>query len=212
LGLEGQTNAINAHAVSVGGTIIKTYVEVESGRNNERPQLAFAIAHAKRLKGTLLIAKLDRLARNIHFISGLMESKVDFLAVDNPCANKLTVHILACIAEHEAEMISQRTTTALAAARARGTPLGTHRPGHFTGTVEQHRKAAGIARKAAAAAHAAAADPLYSEVLPIIQQMREQHESFQAIADRLNADGFSTIRGAAWNKMQVSRLFDGAAA
>src|SRR5258708_5141305 len=89
-----------------------------------RPQLRAALEACRKQKATLLIAKLDRLARNVHFVSGLMESGVEFVAVDMPMANRLTVHILAAVAEHEREMISQRTKAALAAAKARGTKLG----------------------------------------------------------------------------------------
>ena len=206
LGLEGQLAAISAHAANVNGSIVTTYREVESGRNNARPELAKAIARAKRVKATLVIAKLDRLARNVHFVSGLMESGVDFIACDNPHANRLTIHILAAVAEDEARRISERTKAALAAAKARGTPLGTHRPGHYTGTVEQHRRAAAIARKAAAAAHLASAAPLYDEFRPIIAEKSAEGASLQAIADHLNASGHATLRGRRWNRMQVSRL------
>lgn len=206
LGLDGQTTAVTQYAATVGGTIFATYREVESGKNNERPELAKAIAHAKRVKGRLLIAKLDRLARNVAFVANLMESGVDFVACDNPHANRLTIHILAAVAEDEARRISERTKAALAAAKARGKLLGTHRPGHFTGTPEQHRKAAAIARKAAAAAHAAAAEPLYGEVEPIARKLADDGLSLRKIAERLNAGGFTTLRGMAWNAMQVSRL------
>jgi DNA invertase Pin-like site-specific DNA recombinase len=206
LGLESQTAAIAAYAAQCGGTVGTVYKDVESGRNNDRPELAKAIAHARRVKGKLVIAKLDRLARNIHFISGLMESKVDFVACDNPCANKLTVHILACIAEHEAEAISARTRAALEAAKQRGTLLGSARPDHWRGRESVRLAAAAKARQAAAAAHAAEAEPLYAEVRPIIRTMKAEGASLQIIADRLNADGFTTLRGSAWNRMQVSRL------
>jgi DNA invertase Pin-like site-specific DNA recombinase len=204
--LDGQNTAITAHAASVGGSIVTIYREVESGRNNERPELAKAIAHAKRLRATLVIAKLDRLARNVAFVANLMEANCDFIACDNATANRLTIHILAAVAEDEARRISERTKAALAAAKRRGTLLGTHRPGHWTGTTEQHRRAAGIARKAAAAAHAVAAAPLYDELRPMIVSMKSEGASLQAIADRLNTDGHTTLRGALWNRMQVSRL------
>ncbi len=100
------------------------FVEVESGRRNDRPELAKALAACKKHKATLVIAKLDRLARNVHLISGLMESKVDFVCCDMPDANRLTIHILAAVAEHEREMISERTKVGLAAAKARGVKLG----------------------------------------------------------------------------------------
>ena len=90
-----------------------TYPEVESGKRNDRPELAKAIAHARRIKGTLVVAKLDRLARNVAFLATLMESKIDFVACDNPNATKFTLHILSAVAEHEAQMISDRTRAAL---------------------------------------------------------------------------------------------------
>jgi DNA invertase Pin-like site-specific DNA recombinase len=206
LGQDGQTVAINAYAASTGGTIISVYEEVESGTRSDRPQLAKAIAHAKRIKAKLVIAKLDRLARNVHFVSGLMESKVDFVACDNPCANKLTVHILACIAENEAEMISARTATALAAAKARGTLLGSARPGHWDGREDVRLAAAAKARTAAAAKIHAEAAPVYAEVRPLARSLRDKGLSLRGVAEQLTADGFTTLRGAAWNPVQVARL------
>ena len=208
LGLEGQVAAVQGYAASVGGAIVAPYREVESGKNNQRLELAKAIAHAKRIKGTLVIAKLDRLARNVAFVANLMESDVDFIACDNATANRLTIHILAAVAEDEARRISERTKAALQAAKARGTKLGTHRPGQRTGTTEQHRKAAAIARSAAAEAHANASEPLYSEIRPIAASMKQAGSTLQAIADKLNADGHTTLRGCLLNKMQVSRLLD----
>src|ERR1700738_2051248 len=106
------------------GELMPAVCESESGKRSDRPQLAAAIGAAKKAKATLIIAKLDRLARNVHFISGLMESGADFVAADNPHANKLMVHLLAAFAEHEREQISQRTKDALAAAKTRGIRLG----------------------------------------------------------------------------------------
>jgi DNA invertase Pin-like site-specific DNA recombinase len=100
--------------------IITSYQEVESGKRADRPQLARALAHAKRAKATLVIAKLDRLARNVDFLSGLMESGVEFVCCDMPSANRLTLHILAAVAEDEARRISERTKAALAAFKGRG--------------------------------------------------------------------------------------------
>lgn len=99
-------------------------VEIESGKKNDRPKLAEALAECKRRKATLVIAKLDRLARNVHLISGLLESKVAFVCCDMPDANKLTIHILAAVAENEREAISKRTKDGLAAAKAKGIVLG----------------------------------------------------------------------------------------
>ena len=117
MGLEAQDAAIKAYAASVGGEVAGHYTEVESGKRADRPELAKAVAHAKRAKARLVIAKLDRLARNVAFVSALMESGVDFVACDNPHANRLTIHILAAVAEDEARRISERTKAALAAAK-----------------------------------------------------------------------------------------------
>ena len=109
LGLEGQTAAVEAYAAREGAEILRAYQEVETGKRADRPELLKAIAHAKRSRATLVIAKLDRLARNVAFLANLMESGVDFVACDQPQANRLTIHILAAVAENEAVMISQRT-------------------------------------------------------------------------------------------------------
>ena len=100
-------------AVAHAATILKSYVEVETGKRSDRPELAKAVAHARRSKATLVIAKLDRLARNVHFLSGLMEAGVKFVACDQPSANELTIHILAAVAQDEAKRISERTKAAL---------------------------------------------------------------------------------------------------
>src|SRR4051812_15854906 len=128
LGLEGQTSAVGAFAKGRGAEIIRAYTEVETGKRADRPELIKALAHAKRSKATLVIAKLDRLSRNVAFMANLMESGVDFTACDNPHANRLTIHILAAVAENEAKMISERTKAALTAYKARGGGLGTARP------------------------------------------------------------------------------------
>ena len=115
LGLEGQENTVQLFAEAHGAEILKSYVEIETGKRADRPELAKALSHARRAKATLIIAKLDRLARNVHFLSGLMEAGVKFLACDQPSANDLTIHILAAVAQDEAKRISERTKTALAA-------------------------------------------------------------------------------------------------
>lgn len=126
LGLEAQQQAVKQYLNGGNWQILAEFTEIESGKRNDRPKLAEAIALCKRLQATLVIAKLDRLARNVHFISGLMESGVEFVAVDNPNANRLMLHMLAAFAEHEREQISRRTKDALAAAKARGVKLGKH--------------------------------------------------------------------------------------
>src|SRR6266566_9817559 len=149
LGLDAQREAVFRHLASHAGKLIGEFCEVESGRRSDRPQLAAAIAAAKKAKATLIIAKLDRLARNVHFVSGLMESGIDFVAADNPHANRLMVHMLAAFAEHEREQISQRTKAALQAAKARGVRLGRHgaeclAPANHVAATERARRLAPV--------------------------------------------------------------------
>jgi DNA invertase Pin-like site-specific DNA recombinase len=118
LGLEAQRAAVAAHVAS--RRLLAEYLEVESGRRNDRPQLLAALAHAQSTGATVVIAKLDRLARNVAFIANLMEAGVDFVACDLPAADRLTIQVLAAVAEHERQMISQRTKAAMAVAKARG--------------------------------------------------------------------------------------------
>ncbi len=125
LGLEAQQTSVNQYVARSGGELLAEYVEVESGRKSDRPQLTAAIAKAKKLGAILLIAKLDRLARRVHFISGLMETGVQFRAADMPNADRFMLHVYAAMAEEEARRISERTRNALQAAKARGVKLGT---------------------------------------------------------------------------------------
>src|SRR5262252_8843049 len=125
-GIDAQRKAVTDF-LNGGAELLGEFVEVESGKRKDRAKLAEAIAACKKYKARLVIAKLDRLARNVHLISGLMESKVDFVCCDMPDANRLTIHILAAVAEHEREMISDRTRAGLAAAKARGVRLGNRR-------------------------------------------------------------------------------------
>ena len=118
LGLDAQRAAVATWTAANGAEVLAGYTEVESGKRSDRLELIKSLAHAKRSRATLVIAKLDRLSRNVHFLSGLMESGVDFIACDNPHANKLTIHILAAVAEDEAKRISERTRAALAAYKA----------------------------------------------------------------------------------------------
>ena len=120
LGLDAQREAVTSYLNGGSWQLVQELVEVESGKRADRPQLAAALAACRKHKAKLVIAKLDRLSRNLAFVATLMESGVEFVAVDNPHANRLTVHILAAVAEHERVMISERTKAALAAAKASG--------------------------------------------------------------------------------------------
>lgn len=163
------------------------------------------LAHAKRSKATLVIAKLDRLARNVHFTSGLMESGVDFIACDIPYANRLTMHILAAVAEDEAHRISERTKVALAAAKRRGMKLGSARPGHWNG--REDRRLAGLqkARSVSIQSKQRAAREAYSDIVPLISKLRTSGLSLRVIAARLDKEGYTTRRGKAWNPVQVGK-------
>ncbi len=204
LGLEGQQAAVDAFANSNGGEVLTSYTEIETATGKrERPKLAKAIAHCRREGATLVIAKLDRLARNVFFVSGLMESGVEFVCCDNPTANKLTIHILAAVAEDEGRRISERTRAALAAYKARGGMLGASRPECQNLTDEARSKGTQVMREKTLKAH--------SELLPIIVELRQNGATLQAIADRLNADGHLTVRGKAWTAVAVMRVLNRAA-
>ena len=133
LGLEAQQKAVMDFLNGGAWELVGEFVEVESGKKSDRPELTRAIDACRKHKARLVIAKLDRLSRNLAFVATLMDSGVEFVAVDNPHANKLTIHILAAVAEHEREAISERTKAALAAAKARGKRLGTPGPGRRRG-------------------------------------------------------------------------------
>ena len=159
LGLEAQRKSVLDFLDGGRWSLVAEFTEVESGKRSDRPQLAKALDACRRQKAKLVIAKLDRLSRNLAFIATLMESGVEFVAVDNPHANKLTVHILAAVAQHEREMISERTKAALKAARARGTRLGNPR-------LDEAAKRGTAALKANARRFAA-------NVLPIIREIEK---------------------------------------
>ena len=194
LGLEAQQACVANYANYGQHTIIAAYQEIETGKRTDRPEVAKAIAHAKRAKATLVIAKLDRLARNVHFLSGLMESRIEFVCCDNPHANRLTLHILAAVAEDEARRISERTKAALAAYKARGGKLGT--PANLT--PEAARKGSEATQAKARAA--------YAGLLPKLQLWRAAGSSFRQISALLNGAGHVTRNGGPWNHAQVRRV------
>jgi DNA invertase Pin-like site-specific DNA recombinase len=195
LGLEAQREAVSRHVAGAQGIIVAEFQEVESGKKNDRPQIAAALAACRLRRATLIIAKLDRLARNVHFISSLMESGVDFVACDNPHATRLTIHILAAVAEHERDMISARTIAALAAVKARGVKLGNP---HLTpGDTRRARRA----RTAQANEYAAAAHEY------IAAARNAGCNSLGEIAKALTARGIRTpMGGLEWRAAQVARV------
>lgn len=186
LGLDAQRAAVERYTHG-RGELIAEFTETESGRKADRPRLAEALALCRRQKAVLVIAKLDRLARNVAFISNLMESRVDFVAADMPEAQRVTVHMMAAIAEHEREAISKRTKEALAAAKARGTRLGNPRP--------NLAKATDLAAERAAEFRAS--------MLPLIRLLRASGRSLRAVADDLNARAIPTLNGRRWQAATV---------
>jgi DNA invertase Pin-like site-specific DNA recombinase len=197
LGLDAQRAAVESYAARNGLDIIQEFTEIETGtRKRTRPQIAAAIRAAKQAGAVLLIAKLDRLARNVHFVSGLMESGVSFTAVDMPQIDNLTIHILAAVAEQEAQLISQRTKAALAAAKAKGTKLGN--PQHLTQEAQQ----------AGANSMRAAAVTAYQPVMGYINLLSESGLGHAAIATKLNREGHKTRRGGKFYPMTVWRILD----
>jgi DNA invertase Pin-like site-specific DNA recombinase len=193
LGLEAQQQAVNDFLHGHGELILEHFTEIESGRRSGRPQLAAALDACRRHKAALLIAKLDRLARNVHFISGLMESGVEFVAVDMPEANRLTIHILAAVAEHEREMISQRTKAALQAAKARGAVLGSPQP----------KKGAAIRSQVLQEK----ANRFAANVLPVIHGLQAQGiTSYKALARALNTRGIHTANQRKWYGSTVKNV------
>ena len=196
--MEAQRAAVEAFVAARGGEVLAEKVEVESGKRADRPQLAEALAEAKRLGAVLLIAKLDRLARNVAFISGLLESGVEVQACDMPEANKFMLHIMAAVAEHEAAAISARTKAALAAAKARGVKLGW--------SIPERAAEAKLASQRAAEGRAAEADQFAARVGPMAAALAAEGRSLRQIASELNARGIATPRGKAWQATSVKNL------
>ena len=186
LGLEAQRAAV------AGYNIIGEYTEVESGKKAQRPQLAAALAEAKRTGATLLIAKLDRLARNVHFITGLLEAGVPILCADMPEADRTFLQMAAVFAEWEGRVISKRTKDGLAAAKARGVKLGSPNPA--------------AAGRASAAKRVARTNVVAKQAMPIVSVLREAGASLRTIAAKLNEAGIPTALGGQWYASSVRNL------
>lgn len=193
LGLDAQRNAVHSFT-KCDTCIVAEYTEVESGKNDQRIQLVAAIAHAKSIGATLVIAKLDRLSRNAGFIFALRDSGVDFVCADMPDANTLTIGIFASLSQHEREIISQRTKVALQAKKAQGFKLGS--PQNLT--QEARTKGAAVRREQAQSHNQQASE------MAIL--LREKGLSMREIAERLNTLGFRTRTGKSFYVSAVSRL------
>jgi DNA invertase Pin-like site-specific DNA recombinase len=200
LGLEAQQKAVEDFLNGGHWRVVKEFVEVESGKNAQRPVLAEAIKACRLYGAKLVIAKIDRLSRDAHFLLGLEKAGVDFVAADMPNANRLTVGIMAMIAEEERRMISTRTKAALAAAKRRGVKLGGYRKG-----AELTQKA----RKAGAESNARIAAERAADIAPVIAELRAAGaRSLRDIAAGLNERGIPTVRGGACSATQVMRVLE----
>lgn len=190
LGLDAQRQAVHDFASANGFLLTDEYIEVESGRKQNRPVLLQALGECKREQATLLIARLDRLGRNVAFISKLMEAGVDFKAVDNPYAGKLVVHIMAAFAEHERDIISQRTIEALQVAKAKGVVLGKH--GRYELSVRNKREA----------------DRFALATKPLLEELQQQEvKTMRGIAEELNRRQIPTYQqGGRWHASTVYQV------
>ena len=194
LGIEAQQAAVVTFLNGGQWSLSGEFTETESGKNNDRPKLAAAMRLCKLTGAMLLVAKLDRLSRDAHFLIGLEKAGVDFVAVDMPNANRLTVGIMALVAQQEREAISARTKAALAAAKARGTKLGGYRGGAAPDAAQ------------ASLARIAKADAFAGQVGPMVREMVASGTGLRAIAAKLTEQGIRTARGGGWTAQAVKNL------
>jgi DNA invertase Pin-like site-specific DNA recombinase len=200
LGIEAQRHALGQFAKAEGLEVVREFVEVETGKGadalDRRPQLKAALAAARKLKCHVAVAKLDRLSRDVHFISGLMAHKVPFLVAElGSDVDPFVLHLFAALAEKERSLISARTRQALTAAKARGVTLGNPR--------------LSVARKNAVEAVKAEADRYAANVLPIIREAQKAGATtLREIAEALNARGIATARGGQWYATSVSNVLN----
>lgn len=200
LGIEAQRRTLAHFAQAEGFTVVREFVEVETGKGadalDRRPQLKGALAAAKKLRCHVAVAKLDRLSRDVHFISGLMAHKVPFVVAElGPDVDPFVLHLFAALAEKERALISTRTRQALSAAKARGVTLGNPK--------------LNVARKSAVEAVKAEADRYAANVLPIIREAQKAGAStLRQVADALNARGIPTARGGRWYAQSIANILE----
>jgi DNA invertase Pin-like site-specific DNA recombinase len=200
LGIEAQRQALAHFAQAEGFEVVREFVEVETGKGSDaldrRPQLKAALAAARKLKCHVAVAKLDRLSRDVHFISGLMAHKVPFLVAElGPDVDPFVLHLFAALAEKERALISTRTRQALSAAKARGVALGNPR---------LH-----VARRSAVDVVKAEADRYAANVLPVIREAQKAGaRTLREIAEALNARGIATARGGQWYAQSVGNILE----
>lgn len=197
LGLEAQQAAVVNYLNGGQWKLVNEYVEIETGKGadalDRRPQLKAAIDTCRKQKATLIIAKLDRLARNVHFVSGLLETGVDFVAADMPAANKTMIQIHAAMSEWERDQISKRTKDALAAAKARGVVLGAAGAANLKPNIEQRQQAA---------------DEFAGNLKGVIEGMKARGLSQRTMCEELNRLGIKTARSGEWSLIQLQRVMN----
>jgi DNA invertase Pin-like site-specific DNA recombinase len=195
LGLEAQKDAVARFLNGGAWELVAEFQEVETGKGADalakRPQLRAALDACRKQGATLVIGKLDRLARNVHFVSGLMESKVKFVACDMPEANEFTIHIMAAVAEHETKRISQRTKDALAVAKARGAVLGKAGAHNLRPNIEERQKAA---------------NAFALKLSGVIRGFEAAHMTQRGMVAELNQIGIPTVKGGVWSLIQLQRV------
>lgn len=187
LGLEAQMEAVAAFFVSRPHEVVSSFTEVESGKRSDRPELLKALEECRKRKATLVIAKLDRLGRNLAFIANLMESGVEFVCCDNPHANRLMLHMLAAFAEFERELISKRTKDALAVAKAKGVHLGAN----GRRLAERHKAEARLRDQ---------------QHYPVIVSLMREFRSYTAVAERMNKMDIRTPSGGKWYASSIRNV------
>lgn len=197
LGLEAQRKLIADFIAVNGGELVGEFTEVESGKRDDRQELLAAMKHADLVGGCLLVGKLDRLSRDLHFITSLQKSKVDFVVADMPGCDNFTINIYGALAQREREMIASRTKAGLAASKARGVKLGTN---NLKPELVKEASAKGVK------AIKQNADNFAVKVLPVIVAMQKDNKSLRAIAKELDSLGVQTARGGRWTPTAVKNV------
>lgn len=211
LGLGAQEAAIRTHLAATGGDLLATFVEVESGRRNDRPKLREALDHCKLTGASLIVAKLDRLGRRMKLLADLMEGDVGLVICDQPGAPTLLLHILGAIAQEEARTISLRTKAALGTIKAkleRGEVHTSRRSGRSVARLGSPRGLSVSRPDLGVAAVVAKANDRAAKVAPMARDLRASGLSYAAIAERLTAARVETARGGAWTATAVKRVLD----
>ena len=199
LGIDAQRALVRKFLVANEGCLLAEFSETNSGRKDDRPQLNSALALSRVARATLIIARLDRLSRNVRMISRLMESGLDFVTADFPFANKFTIHILAAIAEYESQLQSERTKAAIAASRGRGGGIGKPKRERVPRFPPGCQRLSALARRTRSEARA-------RDLAPLIWRSIADGKSYRVIADRFNAQGIRPARNAPWTAHSIWRI------